>query len=200
MKFSRVSLILTLVVTLLSGIMIINFFYFVTREPISQLEIKQQSELIQKLIPLAYDNDMLNDKIKVTALGESGTSDPVPIYRARRGELPVGVIILPTVPDGDNDPIKLAISIDYQGKILTAKILDHNETPGLGNKNHQDNSTWLIHFIGKNTLDIAGPNGIDQISGASISSSAVATAIRKSLDFYRSEKDQIWEKTSIKSE
>jgi len=197
MNFSRASLISVLMVTLLSGIMITIFFVSVTKEPISQIKIKKHRELIQKLMPLAYNNDLVNDKIEITALGDLGTSNPVPIYRARsyieKADRPVGLIILPMAPGGYNGMIKLAVSIDSQGKILIANILEHNETPAFGDAIHQDNSDWLESFIGKTSTELAEEAGIDQISGASVSSNAVTTAIIKSLAFYQREKDQLWE-------
>ncbi len=192
MNFSRSSLVLTFVVTLLSGMMIIHFFYSITREPIHQAEIKKQAKIIQKLMPLAYDNDLLNDKIERIALGDLGTADPVPIYRARKGNQPIGVIILPVAPDGYSGPIKLAVSINFQGEVLAINILEHHETADFGDAIDQDHSDWLKQFIGKNALDIEEKNGIDQISGASVSSKAVTTAIMKCLAFYHREKEQIW--------
>lgn len=189
MNFSRTSLILPLLITMLSGILIINYFVSTTRDPINQIKIKKHAELIQKLVPTAYDNDLLKDKVEITALGDLGTSDPVTIYRARKNNKPVGMIIQPRAPDGYNGMIKLAVSLDYEGKILIINILDHNETPEFGDVIHQNNSDWLESFNGKISTDIAG---IDQISGASVSSIAVTTAVIKSLAFYQREKDRLW--------
>ncbi len=193
-RVSLASLILPLMITMLSGILIINYFVSATREPIRQIKIKKNAELIQKLMPQTngnktYDNDLLKDKIEITALGDLGTSNPVPIYRARKGDQAVGMIILPMAPDGYNGMIKLAVSLDYEGKILIINIIDHNETPEFGDVIHQDNSDWLEGFNGKTSTYITS---IDQISGASVSSNAVTTAIIKCLDFYQREKDRLW--------
>ena len=189
MNFSRISLILPLLITMLLGILITNYFVSITRDPIRQIKIKKHAELIQKLVPTAYDNDLLKDKIEITALGDLGTSDPVTIYRARKDNQPIAMIIQPIAPDGYNGMIELAVSLDYEGKILIINILDHNETPEFGDEVHQSNSNWLESFNGKTAIDISD---IDQISGASVSSIAVTTAIIKSLAFYQREKDRLW--------
>ena len=88
-------------------------------------------------------------------------------------------------PDGYNGMIKLAVSLDYEGKILIINILDHNETPEFGDVIHQDNSDWLKNFNGKTSTDISG---IDQISGASVSSIAVTTADHKKSGIFIKEK------------
>ena len=193
MKFSGTSLVLPLMITMLSGILITNYYFSSTTEPINQIKIKKHTELIQKLMPLSYDNDLSEDKIEITALSDLGTNVPVPIYRARKSNQTVGTIILPMAPDGYNGIIKLAVSIDSRGEILIVNILDHNETPEFGDTIHQDNSDWLKSFVGKTSTDLTEEPDIDQISGASVSSNAVTSAIIKSLAFYQREKDRLWE-------
>ena len=198
MTFSRTSLIMAFLITMLSGILITNYFVSITREPIRQIRVKKHAQKIQQLMPLNYDNNLLNDRIKITALGDLGTSRPVSIYRARiLGQSitaqPIGVVILPVAPDGYNGSIKLAVSMNYQGGILKVNILKHKETREFGDQIHQDISDWINGFTGKTSIDLAKISDLDQISGASVSSAAVTEAVIKCLAFYQREKDRIWE-------
>ncbi len=197
-KVSLTSLIFPLTITMLFSIMITFFFVSITREPIKQIKIKKHAELIQKLIPQTngnktYDNDLLKDKIEITALRFSGANNSISVYRARKNEQAVGLIMLPITLNGYNGAIKLAMSLDSHGKILIINILDHKETPEFGDAIHQDNSNWLKSFTGKTSIDLTKESDIDQISGASVSSTAVTTAIIKCLNYYQKEKDQLWQ-------
>ncbi len=196
MSFSKTSITLALVITMLFSISIISYVNEATKLAISQVDINKRREQIQKLMPLAYDNELLNDTIMMTSLGDLGTSIPVQVYRARMSEQPQGIIILPVAPDGYNGPIKLAVSINYQGTLLSVNILEHNETQGFGDVIHQDNSDWIKNFIGKTSIDLTDENSLDQVSGASVSSKAMTSAVIKCLDFYHREKDLLWEKTN----
>ncbi|MFK8067217.1 MAG: RnfABCDGE type electron transport complex subunit G [Gammaproteobacteria bacterium] len=194
MNFSRISLILPLLLFILSGFLIAHYFYNDTRLPISQIQTKQQHSLIKKLMPLEYDNDLINDKIELASLGDLGSANPVPVYRARNKNLPQGIVIFPLAPNGYNGLIQLAISLDYAGTILEIKVLGHNETPGFGDAIDQNVSDWLKRFVGSSHAytDEDKILNVDHISGATISSNAVIKAVEKCLAFYNREKEKIW--------
>ena len=85
---------------------------------------------------------------------------------------------------GYSGEIKLKVGVDLQGKITGVKILESNETPGLGAK--IKGKKFLEQFKGKRKGEIylkkKKPLGeIDSITGATISSSAVVDAIRERL-------------------
>jgi len=65
-------------------------------------------------------------------------------------------------------------------QILNVKILNHAETPGLGSRIEEEG--FRSQFAGKTVQDpIAINQDIDIISGATISSRAVADAVRSGL-------------------
>jgi len=102
------------------------------------------------------------------------------------------IILNVTAPDGYNGNIDLlvAISIDKinnTNKILNIKILNHQETPGLGDLIEPSKSNWLQQFKNKYLNGFWGlkkdnPNNqFDSITGATITSRAINNAIKKSL-------------------
>jgi len=81
--------------------------------------------------------------------------------------------------------IKIKVGIDKNGKIKGIKILQHNETPGLGAKITEDK--FLSQFKGKTAEELylkkdKSEGRIDAITGATISSRAVTDGVRKLLE------------------
>ncbi len=87
--------------------------------------------------------------------------------------------------------IYLKVGIDNDKKIKGLKIIEHNETPGLGAKITTAN--FLNQFIGKTKEEIylkkdKTDGKIDAITGATISSRAVVDGVRKLLEKIENEK------------
>lgn len=89
-------------------------------------------------------------------------------------------------PSGFGGKITLMVGVDTSCKVVGVKITQMSETPGLGAKASEPD--WLNKFVGKtNGINIAkggkgGENDVDAISGATITSKAVANGINLSLD------------------
>lgn len=192
MKLSLTALMTPVLVTSAVSIIVIFFVVEMTKVPIEQVSIRRDQKVIQSVMPLDHDNDVLKDVIYITAIGDLGTPEPVPVYRARKSASPVGVIILPVAADGYNGPIRLAVGISFTGAILAVKILQHTETPVYGDLIHQDKSDWLMDFAGKMFDQSAGEVAVDEISGATISSSAVIKAVTRCLAYYERQKDRLY--------
>jgi electron transport complex protein RnfG len=173
----------------------------VTRE---RIETNQQSGVIAGLNALmatgSYDNDLLRDAIAVTAPDLLGTSRPVPIYRARKGGQPVAAIMRPIAPDGYRGAIELLVAIHYDGTLIGVQVLQHNETPGLGNAFETRDKAWLEAFEG---LSLTNPpqqrwsvrkdgGDFDAFTGATITPRAIVKAVRRSLEYYHAHRDTIF--------
>lgn len=197
MNFTKRSLIITFLISLISATTITAFFAQITEHPIAQVSIKKHRKIIQNMMPLTYSNDLLTDTIELNALSDLGTSEPVPVYRARfsnsrSATQPIGIVITPTAPDGYNGAIQLAISLNWKGEVLRVNILNHHESAGFGDMIHQDKTDWLKGFIGKSAVDFERNMSIDQISGASVSSYSVTQAVVKCLDLYQRDRKLFW--------
>ena len=91
---------------------------------------------------------------------------------------------------GFQDVISLLFGFDpSRGQVMGMKVLDHRETPGLGDKIEKD-STWLARFagvevplLGVKANRSSGARGeVDMITGATISSRAVIQIINHRLE------------------
>lgn len=91
--------------------------------------------------------------------------------------------VIKIITKGYGGSIEILVGINLDNKIVGVKILNHNETPGLGNKIEQ--KPFLKQLLNKTATEVKlkkDGGKIDAITGATISSQAVIDAIRKSLD------------------
>ncbi len=90
------------------------------------------------------------------------------VYRADNGS---GVIFMMTVTGYGGD-MDLICGIDNDGRIISVKTLDHSETKGMGSKTTEE--PFRSQFVGKDS----SLEGVDGVSGATISSRAYLGAVR----------------------
>jgi len=76
---------------------------------------------------------------------------------------------------GYSSTIKAIVATEPDGKIKEIKILEQNETPGIGTRITEDE--FLNRFKGKKKED-----SIDTISGATVSSRSLIKAIKENLN------------------
>jgi len=167
-----------------------------------QAWVKQQLDAL--VPPQIYDNDLLSDTVTVTAPELLGTTQPVTIYRARRGGAPVAAVLRPVAPEGYRGPIELLVAIGYDARLIGVQVLRHNETPGLGDAFETRDVNWLKQFPGRSlssppmqrwTVRRDGGD-FDAFTGATITPRAIVKAVRDALEYYGRNRDQIFEQQS----
>jgi Na+-translocating ferredoxin:NAD+ oxidoreductase subunit G len=174
----------------------------VTRERIAANEqawIKQRLDAL--VAPDTHDNDLLKDSISVTAPDLLGSSQPVRIYRARRGGTPVAAVIRPIAPDGYRGPIELLVAIGQDGRLIGVQVIRHEETPGLGDAFESRDIHWLDRFRGRSLTDPPPPRwtvrrdggDFDAFTGATITPRAILKAVRNTLEYYQRNSQRIFE-------
>lgn len=91
---------------------------------------------------------------------------------------------------GYNGPIPLWVGLDADERILQVRVIEHRETPGLGDRIDRRVSPWIGQFHGRSLAD-PEPAGwalrrdggeFDAFSGATITPRAVVTGVRKVLE------------------
>jgi len=159
------------------------------------------------ILPSQHDNDMFTDIIQVTDKELLGTNKPVNIYRARKNNKPVALIINSVAPDGYNGNIELLIAINYDGSLAGVRVVQHKETPGLGDAIEENRSDWILKF---RNLSLTNPakkgwavkrdgGDFDQFTGATITPRAIVKAIYKTLSYYKMHKDTLFSDTTKKT-
>ncbi len=79
------------------------------------------------------------------------------------------------LPSGFGGEIEMMVGVDVNGMTSGVSIISMSETPGVGSKTNSD--SFLKQFRGKDG-DVKVGDGIDGISGATISSKAVTEGVR----------------------
>lgn len=183
------------------GSALVGLTHDLTAERILANERAALLRSVNELVPAErYDNDLFNDTIDVYNLEMLGTENPVTVFRARKGNQPVAVILTPTAPDGYSGSIRLLVGIYADGTLAGVRVLNHRETPGLGDGIEFDRSDWITHFKGK-SLDnpteeqwqVKRDGGqFDQFTGATITPRAVVKAVHKALLYFATEHERLF--------
>ncbi|MFO8025518.1 electron transport complex subunit RsxG [Thiohalophilus sp.] len=167
----------------------------------------EQAALLRNLHSLVppekHDNKLTRDTIQVRDEALLGTPKPVTVYRARKEEEPVTAILNVIAPDGYGGPINLLVAIRYNGELAGVRVINHRETPGLGDAIEADRSDWIHSFEGK-SLDNPDPAGwkvekdsgeFDQFTGATVTPRAVVKAVHNALKYYQQHREQLFRPT-----
>lgn len=163
------------------------------------------NQLQQLLPPETHDNQLLEDTIRVRDAHYLGTEGPVTVYRARRDGEPAGVAFRVVAPEGYSGSIHLLVAIAADGDLQGARVLRHNETPGLGDQIEATKSDWLRQFAGrslgappKEDWKVTKDGGqFEAVTGATITSRAVVKALRRALRFYQLRRDTLYGESDL---
>jgi electron transport complex protein RnfG len=161
-----------------------------------QIEASRRAAQLQQLTAILggvdYDNDPLTDTLVVRDLEYLGTAEPLIAHRVRRNGAPVAVLLNAVAPDGYGGALRLLLAIDVEGRVMGVRVLEHLETPGLGDFVEERRSDWIHQFSGR-SLDAPPPSrwqvrkdggDFDQYTGATVTSRAVTHAVRDALVFF----------------
>ena len=183
---------------------LVSFTEINTREQIKENERLALLAALNELVDAdSYNNNILTDTILLPAVSELGTTDATQVYRARKNEKPVATVLTSIAPNGYNGKIKLLISINYDGSLGGVRVIQHKETPGLGDKIETKKTDWILGFKG---LSLHNPNqskwkvkkdggDFDQFTGATITPRAIVTAVKKALLYFDQHHDELFEVT-----
>ena len=161
-----------------------------------QIEASRRAEQLRQLTAVlgdvAYDNDPLTDTLLVRDLESLGTAETLTAHRVRRGGEPIAVLLNAVAPDGYTGALRLLVAIDAHGRLIGVRVLEHRETPGLGDFVEERRTDWIHQFDGR-SLDVPPPprwqvrkdgGDFDQYTGATITSRAVIHAVRDALTYF----------------
>ncbi len=87
------------------------------------------------------------------------------------------VRLQPLTARGYGGPIKLILASDSEGRITGVSVLEHRETPGLGDLIDRQRSRWIEQFQGLSREAFS----IDTVTGATITTRAVINAVRENM-------------------
>jgi electron transport complex protein RnfG len=159
-----------------------------------------EQSLQPALSGFTFDGGISDSRLVIAPPHDLPGSDAAVIYRVYTGGDPVAALIAVTARDGFSGPIRVLIGVDFDGVVTGVRILQHRETPGLGDKIDSTRSDWVHQFKGRSLLDpvtdgwaIQHDGGdFDQLTGASVTPRAVINAIRDTLIYFDVHRDEIF--------
>ena len=175
-----------------------------TEQRIIAEQQRMQMRALNEILPdNQHDNDLLNDSFTVDDRKHLGLPGPATAWRGRNGG-EVSAVILPVVTmDGYSGRIDLLVGIHANGELAGVRVVNHRETPGLGDKLELAKADWIISFNGK-SLTMPAPKGwavrkdggdFDQFTGATITPRAVVQAVHKALIYFNEHRDALLQLT-----
>ncbi len=179
----------------------LSISYFVTKTPIEESDAKAKRTFLNQVIPSnLYDNNLVKDTISVEPSPLIGNKKNIDVYRAKKNNQVIAVIIETIAPDGYSGEIKTLVGIDREDKILGVRVIIHKETPGLGDYIEIEKSQWIKNFDLKSLAKMTEKEwavkkdggSFDYVSGATITSRAVIKSTYKSLLYVKENKKRLF--------
>ncbi|MFE8069455.1 electron transport complex subunit RsxG [Marinobacteraceae bacterium S3BR75-40.1] len=189
---------LALFAVLTAGLIAIT--QYVTADKIAeQKRLAQASALLEVVPPEQRDNDLLDASFTIAPNDKLQLSEPATGYRAYKDGQVTGVILPAVAPNGYSGPIRLLVGIDRDGTILGVRVVEHHETPGLGDQVEIKKSNWVYEFNGRSLSNPEPKNwqvakrggAFDQFTGATITPNAVVRAVYRTLRYFKQHREAL---------
>ncbi len=200
---------LILVSFAVAGTLLLSGTFELTKKDIAQREKEALLENLSTVMPKSlYNNAIEKDWIRITDFKAFQNNEPVYIYRARKDDVPSGLVLTTTAHEGYSGNIQLIIGIKANGEITGVRVLSHKETPGLGDKIEIEKHNWILSFNNTSLANLSvkewavkkDGGQFDQFTGATITPRAIVKAVKRTLDFYKTHKNALFTQDSLGQE
>jgi len=168
--------------------------YDSTKDAIAESKRQEMLRAIKTVLPV-YDNEPDKDVVDiVSGKDKKGKDVLTSFYRGKVAGKIVGVAFKSSSMEGYSGLIEVMVGVDTSGTVSSIEIINHAETPGLGDKitftsfekqykgKNLDNANWHVKKDG---------GDFDQLTGATISPRAVTKAVKEGLEFFKKHKSEI---------
>lgn len=158
----------------------------------------QSREQLAVLPHGSYDNQPLDHPLP-TPVAQRPTSRILAAYRAELAGTPTAIIVI-TRTQGYAGPIVLSIAIATDGRLIGSQVVEQQESPGLGARLGDAQVNWLQQFANRhlgNHWALRRDHGdFDQLSGATVTSRAVISALQEALSYFDEQRSVLLEGTT----
>ncbi|GGW74325.1 electron transport complex subunit RsxG [Alteromonas halophila] len=178
---------------------LISLTFSSTRDRIRDQQQQRLLAVLGEVIPPALHDNLLYQNCTQITDPRLGSAQPHRVYRAYQGQQPVALAVETTAPDGYSGNIELVVGISMAMDVLGVRVIEHKETPGLGDKIETSVSDWIYRFSGMtfnpdklSKWQVKKDGGVfDQFTGATITPRAVVSAVKNTLILVEQERTQL---------
>jgi len=190
---------LALIAAICTALVAVTFHFTKERIAANEKALLEQS-LQPALAGVVYDSSVSESRLILPPPHDLPGNEVAIIYRVFAEDKPVAALFVVSARDGYSGAIRILVGVDFDGTVTGIRILQHRETPGLGDKIDSSRSDWVFQFDGHSLTNpevsgwsIRSDGGeFDQLTGASVTPRAVIKAIRETLLYFNARRDEIF--------
>ncbi|MCV2885624.1 electron transport complex subunit RsxG [Aestuariibacter sp. AA17] len=180
---------------------LVTLTFALTKDTIQAQQVAKVTSIINQIVPnTLYDNDMTHNCAIATADPLLGKSANHKVYRGFLDNTPSVLAIESMTSDGYSGNIYFIVGVKFNGTVTGVRVLEHKETPGLGDKIDIRISDWITTFKGTELTDnnqaqwaVRKDGGqFDQFTGATITPRAVVEGVKSTLEYVNKNKDRLF--------
>lgn len=156
----------------------VGYVYKITEEPIALAVEANKKAALSEVLPEF-------DATTPAQLTLDGI--PVTVHTATQGGQTVGYAVETATNNGFSGTFKLMVGFTPDGKVRAVKVLEHAETPGLGDKMAKESNPLFASFDGRTpgemNLAVKKDGGdVDALTAATITSRAYVDAVARAFN------------------
>lgn len=161
----------------------LGFIHEITKEPIAIAKAEKKNRAIRAVVP-EFNNNPTDEVFTMVA-----SDGELLFYPAKMdGEL-VGTAVETFTNNGFSGTIKLMVGFLPDGRIQRIEVLEHKETPGLGDKMETKKSDFHLQFASQNPetykIRVKKDGGdVDAITASTITTRAYCEAVQLAWETY----------------
>jgi len=184
---------------------LVSIVHQLTKDKIASEIERVMNQRLNKLVsPDSYNNSPTSDCILIDNQLRVNQVSIHKIHRMRKERNPIALVFSSTAHDGYSGDISLLIALSEENRLLGVEIVNHRETPGLGDKIESNKSNWLQQFenldlenIKDNSWGVKKDGGdFDALTGATITPRATINAIYQTVLYFEEYKSDLFGRTS----
>ncbi|OJF67490.1 electron transport complex subunit RsxG [Alteromonas sp. V450] len=210
---------------------LIALTFFGTQDKIEQQKQQKLLSVLNEVVPSEFHDNALYANCTEVNAPELGNKKAHKIYRATLNGRPSALVLEATAPDGYSGDIDIVVGVEVSAasrgdvlqsantgplssdskstpqartttmNVLGVRVIEHKETPGLGDKIELAVSNWITTFSGKSfSPDNLAPwqvkkdgGEFDQFTGATITPRAVVSAVREALLYAQANQSMLFD-------
>jgi electron transport complex protein RnfG len=179
----------------------ISLTYVVGSDAIAANKAAAKARALEAVMaPELYDQSLLSAPIKLNNADRLNLAKNSLGYAAIKAGITQALVLPIVAKDGYSGDISILVGINKQGLIQGVRIVDHRETPGLGDKVERKKSPWVDTFLGHSLANtnaeqwaVKKDGGVfDSFTGATITPRAVINAVHQSLLYHQQEQATLY--------